>query len=415
MLKLGKKATRIMAAMLAYMLITILLSVFSFTASASEGVEGFVTRMYRIVLDREPDELGFEDWTTQLKNGEKSAADIVLGFFYSQEYLEKGKSNGEVVTDFYAAMLDREPDEGGFTDWTKRLDIGMTKTAIASGFVNSQEFTNLCNQYGISNGTVNLTDARDFNYERTYFVYRLYKNCLGRDPEISGLEDWCRRLSDGATGSDVAYGFIFSGEYWDKHTTNEEFVEMMYNTILGRESEEQGKNSWSGLLNYTNTREHVFNGFLFSNEFAGQCQTADISVGNQIGEPDTDALWQYNIRVLELVNIERAKEGLPNLVTREDLWRNVACVRANELPSYFSHTRPDGSSCWTAYYQAGISKGGRGENISAGYSSPEDTMEGWMNSSGHRANILRSWYHYLATGHCYDSDEYDYWCQNFLE
>ncbi len=418
MLKIERKTVRILAVLLAFILAGASFIGIAIPVDANEqGVDDFVTRMYRVVLNREPDEIGFEDWTTQLRNGEKSASDIVLGFFYSSEYLEKSKGNGEVVTDFYSAMLGREPDEAGYNDWVKKLDIGMTMTSIAAGFVNSQEFTNLCDTYAISNGTVNITEARDLNYERTYFCYRLYKNCLGRDPEISGLENWCRSLSEGATGSDVAYGFIFSSEYWDKHTTNEEFVEMMYNTILGRESDEDGKAAWSNLLNYYNTREHVFNGFLFSNEFAAQCQTAGINVGSQISEPDSDTLWQYNISVLALANAERAKAGLPNLVTREDLWRDVACVRANELPQRFSHSRPNRSECYTAYKEAGIDYNGAAENISAGYSSPEATMAGWMNSSGHRANILTGWLKYLATGYAYNSgDRYKtYWCQNFMQ
>ena len=377
--------------------------------AADPGVEGFVERMYRVVLNREPDVTGFSDWTSQLESGEKAAADIVLGFFGSPEYLGLNKSNREVVTDFYSAMLDRVPDEEGANYWQQRLDVGMTMSTIAYGFVNSVEFTTLCERYGIRNGSVELTSARDYNFERTSFAYRLYKNCLGREPDMAGLENWCEQLSAGATGSDVAYGFIFSSEYLGKHSTNESFVDMMYSTILGREADVEGRESWADALNYSNTREHVFNGFLFSDEFAAQCQRAEINVGSPIYEPDGEWEWQNNIRVLELCNEFRQSEGLTRLATREDLWRDVACVRADELTEYFSHTRPDGRSCFTAYTEVGLSYYGAGENIAAGYGSPEEVVDGWMNSTGHRANILRRSFKYLGTGICGDN-----WCQNFM-
>ncbi len=387
-----------------------------FAPVSEDSTGGFVTRMYSIVLGRNPDQSGYDHWVTNLDNGTLVAADIVVRFFFSEEYQKKGKSAGDIVTDMYMAMMNRMPDSGGYDHWVSRLNIGMTPRAIIRSFVGSPEFNGLCGKYGIRPGTVTVTSARDCNYELTYFVYRLYKNCLGRTPDAAGQEHWCQALLDGRGGTQVAYGFIFSKEYKGAHTSNEEYTEMLYRTIMGRASDSAGKAHWVTQLNYTNTREHVLNSFMFSPEFKGQCSRAGIAVGNRIAEPDGGTAWQYNVEILRLCNEQRVRYGLEMLTTREDLWQDVAMVRAAELPAYFSHDRPDGRSCWTAYYEAGIMYTGASENISAGRSGPEEVVNAWMNSEGHRANILRSSSRLLATGYCYsDNSRYKrYYCQNFM-
>ena len=85
------------------------------------------------------------------------------------------------------------------------------------------------------------------------------------------------------------------------------------------------------------------------------------------------------------VNAERAKYGLSSLTVSDELTR-AACVRASEIVRQFSHTRPDGSSCFT------VSGAAYGENIAKGQSSADRVMAAWMSSEGHRANILRESY-----------------------
>ena len=382
----------------------------------SPTLYGFVTRMYEVVLDREPETGGYAYWTQSLYTKEKTAADIVHGFFFSSEYQNKKKSNEDVVKDYYKAMLNREPDTEGFKHWTDRMNAYMTMDAIAYGFVGSNEFKGLCEKYKIDPGTVELTNVRDSNYERTYFAYRLYKTCLQRDPDIPGLEDWCTRLKNQESGAAIAAGFVFSEEYKNKHEDNEAYVSMLYRTILGREGEPDGMNNWITALNYTNTREMVFNGFLFSPEFANLCKTAEINVGDKIATKDDTAEWKMNIEILNLCNQQRKNNGLSDLHTRSDLWEDVAVVRAKELPSKFSHTRPDGTS-WISQYAAKHYNYHRAaENIAGGYPNAQAVVNGWMNSPGHRANILDPNLIYLTTGYYVDSNtawRY-YYCQNFL-
>lgn len=133
------------------------------------------------------------------------------------------------------------------------------------------------------------------------------------------------------------------------------------------------------------------------------------SSGGSSGE-DVSA---WGNRVLELINEERAKEGLGAMVMDSGLV-NVATVRANETVQSFSHTRPDGRDCFTAYDEQGVSYQSAGENIAYGYSSPESVMDGWMNSPGHRANILYAGFGRVGVGVVKSGGRY-YWVQNFAD
>ena len=377
--------------------------------SNDTGTRGFVTRMYQVVLGREPDEGGLQNWVNQLESGNLKAADIVTGFFNSAEYTGKNKKNDEIVTDCYNAMLGRNPDQGGMTYWKAIMDYGISADRVCAGFLGSQEFTGLATSYGIQPGTITLTKARDLNIERTAFVYRLYQDCLKRKPDIAGLENWCKALSQGYAGTAVASGFVFSAEYKKTMPSNEEYVDMLYRTIMGREPDQNGKTNWVNQLNYTITREKALNGFMFSPEFSSKCSTAGIKVGSKIKEPDTTREWKANILVLSLVNAERAKVGAAALTTREDLWERVAEVRAQEITKSFSHTRPNGKDCWSAYTDAGFADSREAENIAFGFKSEQEVMKAWMNSVGHKANILNTQLTTLATG-LYKKTN---WCQSF--
>lgn len=375
-----------------------------------QSVRGFVYRMYTIVLGRDPEEGGFDFWVKQLEGGRCTAAQLVSEFFDSAEYKAKGKTNGQIVMDCYKAMLDREPDTGGQQYWMERLGVGMSPSAICAGFVSSKEFKNLTDKYGILPGTIYLKNARDLNYAWTSFIFRLYFDCLERKPETNGLEYWCNQLKNGKGGAEVAAGFVFSKEYKNRLPGNDTYVAMLYRTILGRTYETAGLEYWVDKLDYTNSREHVLNGFMHSQEFYNKCVKAGLKVGKDVAEPENTAAWRANILVLTLVNKERANYGLPGLKTREDLWERVAMTRATEVKTLHSHTRPNGSEWKTAYWDAGFDYAFAAENIAWGYRNEQSVVNAWMNSTmGHRENILDPRSEYLATGRYANQ----YWSQNF--
>ena len=120
----------------------------------------------------------------------------------------------------------------------------------------------------------------------------------------------------------------------------------------------------------------------------------------------------YASEVLNLVNQERSKAGLSPL-TMNSAATEAAKVRAKEIVNNFDHTRPNGQSPFTALDAAGVSYRAAGENIAYGQSTPSEVMNGWMNSSGHRANILNGSFKEIGIGAYYQNGRY-YWVQLFI-
>ncbi len=121
----------------------------------------------------------------------------------------------------------------------------------------------------------------------------------------------------------------------------------------------------------------------------------------------------YEAEVLRLVNEQRVKYGL-SLLAADNGAEEVAHLRAKEIVKSFSHTRPNGSSCFTAAKELGVSYRSAGENIAYGYPNPESVVNGWMNSEGHRKNILSPSFGRIGIG-CYKSGGVLYWTQFFID
>ena len=116
--------------------------------------------------------------------------------------------------------------------------------------------------------------------------------------------------------------------------------------------------------------------------------------------------------VASLVNAARQDAGLSELELDVDLCA-AAQARAQEIAQSFSHTRPDGSSCFTILEEFGVSYRAAGENIAMGQRTPEEVMDGWMNSSGHRANILNGTFTSIGVGYYVDGAGAAHWVQIF--
>ncbi len=134
--------------------------------------------------------------------------------------------------------------------------------------------------------------------------------------------------------------------------------------------------------------------------------------------PDEDApeesggVQEAAAAVASLVNAARQDAGLSELELDADLCA-AAQARAQEIAQSFSHTRPDGSSCFTILEEFGISYRAAGENIAMGQRTPEEVMDGWMNSSGHRANILNGTFTSIGVGYYVDGAGAAHWVQIF--
>lgn len=136
-----------------------------------------------------------------------------------------------------------------------------------------------------------------------------------------------------------------------------------------------------------------------------------------VTKPSSQATTQqydssFASQVLKLVNQERAKGGLQAL-TMSDALVAPANKRAQEIKTQFSHTRPNGSQWSTVLEEYGVSVRTAGENLAYGYNTPEAVVTGWMNSPGHRANIMNGNFNKIGIGVYKDSSGTVYCTQLF--
>ena len=157
-----------------------------------------------------------------------------------------------------------------------------------------------------------------------------------------------------------------------------------------------------------------------------QAGTSEIIQANpQVSNPDliypgqvlnipqiSQSVLSYESEVIRLVNEVRRENGLKALTANWELSR-VARYKSQDMlnKGYFSHTSPTYGTPFQMIKAFGLSFRTAGENIARGYSTPQAVVNGWMNSSGHRANILNTSYTQIGVGYVAQGN---YWTQMFI-
>lgn len=136
---------------------------------------------------------------------------------------------------------------------------------------------------------------------------------------------------------------------------------------------------------------------------------------NNEQEPDLNGVSAIEREVVRLVNVERQKNGLSPLELDVEL-SNVARTKSKDMATnnYFSHTSPTYGSPFEMMKQFGINYSAAGENIAMGQSTAASVVNAWMNSEGHRANILNANFTKIGVGYYKGSNGSPYWTQMFI-
>ncbi|ART76658.1 CAP domain-containing protein [Sutcliffiella horikoshii] len=129
-------------------------------------------------------------------------------------------------------------------------------------------------------------------------------------------------------------------------------------------------------------------------------------------EQTAGAVSEFEKKVVELTNAEREKQGLAPLELDVELSK-VAKDKSKDMQqnNYFSHNSPTHGSPFDMMKKYGIQYNTAGENIAQGQQSPEEVVNAWMNSEGHRANIMNENFTHIGVGHV---EEGNYWTQMFI-
>lgn len=237
--------------------------------NAKTQIESFVKRMYTVALSREAETAGLNDWSSKLSNQEIDGAGIANGFINSAEFKNRNLNDNDYLDVLYRTFFDREADAGGKAYWLGKLQKGISRTEVLSGFVNSQEFSNLCDRFGIARGTMQANGSSIYRPGVRGYVLRMYTKALNREGETVGVEDWTNRINTKVMSPEtVAKSFFSSQEFINRNLNNADYVETLYQTFMDRASDAGGKQYWINKLNSGMSRQQVLEGFSRSEEFS---------------------------------------------------------------------------------------------------------------------------------------------------
>lgn len=247
--------------------------------SSKEKITSFVENLYVNVLGRASESEGASYWFDELWYFRRSGDDVALGFIYSKELNDRNLSDEAYVKMLYKAFFDREPDDSGMKYWLDKLsDSSLDRRTVAKSFVYSQEWADTCATYGIRCGGNYKAKVSIAPSDSTYaFVERMYETALGRDSDPEGKEYWANALSNyRCTGEELGVEFFLSEEMEGLNISDEEFVDRLYKTFMDRDPEPDGKAYWLRSLSNGVSRKAVVLGFTRSDEFINRCITERI-------------------------------------------------------------------------------------------------------------------------------------------
>lgn len=246
-----------------------------------DDISGFVSYLYHSVLDRTASKVEVSNWLTKVAKERLTGSALVKRFLNSVEFQGKNYTNEEYVEKLYEIYLGRTADSSGLEHWTTLLASGTSRMEVADRIGNSPEFEQVCVRYGMAQGSHSMQYVKLYP-EIAEFATEYYRGLLGREPDPDGLEHWTKGLITGdKSAADLTRGFIRSPEFVGRNLSADEFVEGLYQTYLGRASDEGGKAHWISKLPSMSwsEQETVIRGFLNSPEYKEHCSVYGVRVG----------------------------------------------------------------------------------------------------------------------------------------
>ncbi len=245
-----------------------------------KAAQAYVQRLYRILLEREASPSEIDTHAYGIARGNVSTADVVLAFIGSEEYVNKKYSDNTYVQKLFQALLQRDAAASEVEYWTTRVHNGVSWVHVLRQIIASGEYQRICAYSNLPQGSITVTENRDKNYEATAYVTRCYREFLGREPEVEGLNTWTGSLANGASGAEIVANMVMSNEFNRKGYNDSQVVKTIYKGMLGRTVDADGMSYWTDILEQGVSYAYVVNGFANSNEFKKMCASYGITAGN---------------------------------------------------------------------------------------------------------------------------------------
>lgn len=225
-----------------------------------EFLNKFLDEVYTSVLNRESDD-SKAYWNDKILNGGIGILDFLNQILNQDELTNLKISSKELVGKIYKLLMDREPDEEGFDYWLKKLGDNPTndqKLALINSMAGSEEFLSKINGLGLL-----LKNNQDTEMETSdvdIFIKDAYKYLLGRDYDVDGLNFWRSQLTSKNKGAiDLINEFISLDEFKSRKLTDKEFISVLYEVLFDREVDSDGLEYWNSIYQKDKSSNRIKN------------------------------------------------------------------------------------------------------------------------------------------------------------
>lgn len=235
----------------------------------SNNTQEYLAKVKEILLNKKATDSDIVKWSQELKDG-KSIIQIVEDMIKQKEFLSVYNNDSEYIKTVYEALFGKKIDDNTFKSiYDKIASMQISKPELPFFLANSKEFQQVADQNGIEAVDPDNIKAQESIEKLTDFVKRMYTDALGRNAESGGMNYWTEELLSGRkSAQQVANSFFNSKEFTDKQLSDKEFLDRVYQTIMGRKPDQGGYDYWLGKLgNGSIDRQKLIDSFIYSPEF----------------------------------------------------------------------------------------------------------------------------------------------------
>lgn len=226
----------------------------AYAETKEEYLDSFLDSVYSIMLNREADEEGKSYWSGKILSGDIGILDFLNQILSQEEFASLSISSEDFITKNYNLLINREPDEDGFNYWMSQLGENSTKEQqlnLINQMAHSEEFMGKINEMGIvfkiyeeEKPVVVPEQLSDIDI----FIRDAYEHILGRQYDQEGFNYWKGQLTSQDKGSiDLINQFISLDEFKARNLTDQQFIGAMYEVLFNRTADQDGLNYWNSI------------------------------------------------------------------------------------------------------------------------------------------------------------------------
>ena len=279
--KVLRRIAAVAAAMIIFIQTPLLAA--SSDGAVNPGAGAFVTRLYNYALGRDPDPAGYQDWCTKLLYGQVNGAQVAEGILFSDEYINFNTDDTAYVSTLYHVFFDRDPDPAGLGVWTTALAEGTGRREVMTGFINSVEWANICAAAGIYSGSTAQPDIQlDVSDASINYVGSLLRNFSMFPPSDTEIMEIATDLTYlRTTCRQAASDIIFSDDFiaMAKVSSPSRVISIFFQAFDNRAPLPAETSALISAMNGNINLDFLFNYFVNRSSFSTYCVNRGLMPG----------------------------------------------------------------------------------------------------------------------------------------